>query len=137
MVLDTNVFVSASVGGGKSRKLVEKIVSGRQCDLIISPDIIHEATRVLARPKFKDAGDEFERLLRQSSSIKIVFPESEFKAVPEDPADDMVINAAYDGRADYIVSGDRHLLGMKEFMGIPIITVARMFDLLQARSGGR
>ena len=42
-----------------------------------------------------------------------------------------MINAAYDGRADYIVSGDRHLLKMKEFKGIPIVTVARMLDILE------
>lgn len=42
-----------------------------------------------------------------------------------------MINAAYDGRADYIVSGDRHLLKMKEFAGIPIVTVARMLDILE------
>ena len=62
---------------------------------------------------------------------EVVDTKSEFKAVPDDPDDDMVINAAYDGRADYIVSGDRHLLKMKEFQGIPIVTVARMLDILE------
>ena len=57
---------------------------------------------------------------------------SEFRAVPDDSDDDIVINAAYDGHADYIVTGDKHLLGMGEFRGIPIITIARMLDLLQS-----
>ena len=51
--------------------------------------------------------------------------------MPDDPDDDIVINAAYDGHA-YIVTGDRHLLGMGAFQGIPIITIARMLDLLQS-----
>jgi hypothetical protein len=50
--------------------------------------------------------------------------------VKEDHADDIVLRTAYDGKADYIVSGDNHLLSMREFRGIKIVTVDEMLMLL-------
>ena len=85
---------------------------------------------MLSRPKFKPEWDVL-RILRLIL-FETVPVKSEFKAVLDDPADDAVINTAYDGRADYVVSGDGHLLKMKEFKGIPIVTISRMRDVLRA-----
>ena len=131
-VLDTNVFVSASISNGKARQLVKKAVEGKQYDLILSPDIVNETKKVLRRTEFKTRRGALTRFALTTTSAEIVATKSEFRAVPDDPDDDIVINAAHDGRADYIVTGDRHLLGMGEFRGIPIITIARMLDLLQS-----
>ena len=130
IILDTNVLVSAFIMDGKPSKLLHESLRHKKCVLLSSSRLINEAARVLSRPKFE----------RYSAvSVNILYPnlfdlvtvKSKFRAVPDDPDDDMVINAAYDGRADYIVSGDRHLLKMKEFKGIPIVTVARMLDILE------
>ena len=100
--------------------------------LISSPSIINETENVLSRPKFKTLQGALERFKSIKTSIEIVATKSEFRAVPDDPDDDIVINAAHDGHADYIVTGDKHLLGMGEFRGSPIIAIARMLDLLQS-----
>jgi len=60
---------------------------------------------------------------------------SRLRIIREDPEDNSILAAAYDGRADYIVSGDRHLLGLGEFEGIKILTVERILELLQSRAG--
>ncbi len=57
---------------------------------------------------------------------------SRFKAVKEDPDDDIIVRTAYDGKADYIVSGDRHLLALKEFKGIKILTIDEMLGVLNS-----
>lgn len=57
---------------------------------------------------------------------------SGFKAVKEDPDDDIIVRAAYDGKADYIVSGDRHLLALKEYKGIKILTIDEMLNVLKS-----
>lgn len=54
---------------------------------------------------------------------------SNFKVV-KDPDDDLVINTAYDGKALYIVSGDRLLLEVKEFAGIRIMKASEMLELI-------
>ena len=53
------------------------------------------------------------------------------KVILEDPDDDVVLNTAYKGKADYIVTGDRHLLALKKFKRIEIVRVAQMFEILK------
>jgi predicted nucleic acid-binding protein len=55
---------------------------------------------------------------------------SKVKAVKEDPDDDIIVSAACDAHADYIVSGDQHLLSLREFRGIKIVTVNQMLSIL-------
>jgi predicted nucleic acid-binding protein len=50
--------------------------------------------------------------------------------VKEDPDDDTIIQTAYDSEADYIISGDKHLLLLKQFKGIRILTVDEMLNVL-------
>jgi predicted nucleic acid-binding protein len=55
---------------------------------------------------------------------------SKFKSVKEDPDDDTIIRASYDSKANYITSGDRHLLALKQFKGIRIVNVDEMLNTL-------
>lgn len=131
--MDANVFVSASISAGKARQLVNKAVYDKQYAMISSPAIVGETETALSRPEFRKYPGALERFSSTKASLEIVDTKSEFRAVRGDPDDDIVINAAYDGRADCIVTGDRHLLVMEEFRGIPIIAISRMLDLLPAR----
>lgn len=54
--------------------------------------------------------------------------------IPQDPAAHMFLSCALDAGADVIVSGGRHLLNLKEFMGIPITTVKQFLDRLLQQS---
>lgn len=45
-------------------------------------------------------------------------------AVLEDDADNRVLECAIDGRADFIISGNHHLLDLREFRGIPILSAS-------------
>ena len=53
---------------------------------------------------------------------EIIEPKIKANAVPEDPKDNMVIECALSAGADYIITGDNHLLKLKEFKGIKILT---------------
>jgi len=129
-VLDTNVLISAIISDGKPRELLKK-GTANQFSIVTSNLILKELITVLRRPKFKTPEDEIQKiiiaLLRSSEVIKV---KSKFTEVKEDPKDDMIINTAYDGRADVIVSGDSHLLELKNFRGIKIITVDCMLKTL-------
>ena len=129
-VLDTNVLISAIISDGKPRELLKK-GTANQFSIVTSNLILKELITVLRRPKFKTPEDEIQKiiiaLLRSSEVIKV---KSKFTEVKEDPKDDMIINTAYDGRADVIVSGDNHLLELKNFRGIKIITVDCMLKTL-------
>lgn len=130
IVLDTNVLISAVIGNGKPRHLLKAILDGR-CVLVTSDVILNEMAGVLSRPKFKMNGREVHDVMSAlvfSSDVRRV--KSRFRIVREDPDDDAIINTAYDGQADYIVSGDDDLLKIRVFEGIRIISVAEMLNLL-------
>ncbi len=137
VVLDVNILVSSLIGKGKPRELWLKAVSG-EFQLVLSRRIVEEFVQVISRPKFqrylgeRDVLDFLEAL---STRAKIVRTRSRLRIIREDPEDNSILAAAYDGRADYIVSGDRHLLGLREFEGIKIVTVERILELLQSRAG--
>ena len=137
VVLDVNILVSSLIGKGKPRELWLKAVSG-EFQLVLSRRIVEEFVQVISRPKFqrhlgeRDVLDFLEAL---STRAKIVRTRSRLRIIREDPEDNSILAATYDGRADYIVSGDRHLLGLGEFEGIKILTVERILELLLSRAG--
>lgn len=133
IVLDTNVLISALIKSGKPRALVFGLVRKR-AQLILSRDILEEFAEVAGDPIIRKYVDEDEviRFLRAIGSIaKIVRVRSRFKVVKQDPDDDSILRTAYDSRAEYVVSGDEHLLALKEFRGIRIVTVSEMLKLLK------
>ncbi len=129
-VLDTNVLVSAIISDGKSRELLKRGITN-QYTIITSDLILKELLTVLRRPKFKTSEDEIHRtvlaLIRTADVVNVT---SKLKAVKEDPKDDMIVETAVDGEADIIVTGDSHLLRLKTFEGIKIITVEEMLACL-------
>ncbi len=141
ITLDTNVLVSAFISKvGYSAKLLDIALTLDDMELILSEAIIREFTRVMSKDellsRFDYTLDEVEmlaRLLRKSA--RIVKVNSNFRAVKADAADNIILNTAYDGACDFIVSGDHHLLYLKRFKGIPIIPPRLMFNLLSRRFG--
>jgi putative PIN family toxin of toxin-antitoxin system len=123
VVLDTNVLVSAIIAKGKPRDLLRLAIQRRYL-LIASKETIEEFVEVLQRPKFKMTTNEIVRaksaLLKTGKTIKVT---SKRRVVEEDPDDDIFINTALDGNADYIVSSDPHLLRLSKYKGIEIVTV--------------
>ena len=61
----------------------------------------------------------------------LIEPKESIKVIKDDPKDDMVLECAVEGKADFIVSGDPHLLKLKEFRSIKIVTPKQFLDLLR------
>jgi uncharacterized protein len=130
VVLDTNVLVSATISNGKPRELLKKGILN-QFSIVTSDLILKELVTVLRRPKFKTSEDEIHRItLALIRASKVVSVKSKFKVIKEDPKDDIIINTPYDGNADIIVTGDKHLLEFENFREIKIITVEAALVLL-------
>ena len=133
IVADTNVLISSLIRRGKPHELILSI-DGIGARLISSNALMAELTSILAEERIakyitKNDAERFLRYIgRRTTLVKV---RCRFKVVKDDQKDDLVLNTAYNGRADYIVSGDKHLLPLKEFKGIKIITVNEMFDILK------
>ena len=132
VVLDTSVLISALIKAGKPRELFFRLAEEKM--LILSRQILEEFLEVAEDPRVKKYVKEQETAAFLNSlrdATKIVEVKSKFRAVKEDPDDDVFVNTAYDGKADYIVSGDAHLLSLGEFRGIKIVTVDEMLRILK------
>ena len=128
-VIDTNVLISALIRDGKPRKLTLELLNKRT--VILSRQMLAELADVAGRDKFRVTGSQVERFLSIIVRMaKIVPDRALFIEVAEDPDDDVVLNAAYAGKADYIVTGDKHLLALNQFKKTRIVTVNQMLDIL-------
>jgi len=141
ITLDTNVLVSAFISKtGHSARVLDIALTLEDVELVFSDEIVREFVRVMSRDELLIRFDhtladveELVRLLRKTS--RMIKVRSEFRAVREDPADNAILNTAYDGRSEFVVSGDHHLLNLKKFRGIRIISPRQMLDLLSRRYG--
>ncbi len=128
VVLDTNVLVSAAISSGRSRELLQRGIAKR-FTIVTSDLILQELASVLSRSEFKISNEEIKTIiLALKRSSDVVRVKSKLEAVKADPKDDMIIETAYDGRAHIIVTGDNHLLALKSYRGIKIVTVLNMLE---------
>lgn len=124
VVADTNVVVSGLLWKGPSRRLLDAARAGRIA-LFTSLPLLAELEDVLHRPKFAArlarAGVTARELtLGYSALATTVSPAGLPPSVLDDPDDDAVLACAIPAAADVIASGDRHLLALGTFRGIPI-----------------
>ena len=121
VVLDTNVTISAFFWKGFSRAVYELVREGKVM-LLSSTNIEAEFIRVLAYPKFGLTPAEIlpvvNNLRRQAHFVEV---ESKVDVVKEDPTDNIFLECAQDGKADYLISGDHHLLSISSYKGIQIL----------------
>lgn len=131
VVLDTNVLLSALHWyQGNPRRIIEKAVNGEfvffWCD-----KMLEELQKVLIRD-FDESDEQIHSrlsfVLTYAELVEIVYSEC---VVKDDPDDDIIINCALSANADYIVSGDAHLLKLKEYKGIKIVNPAEFNDLFE------
>jgi len=133
VVFDISVLVSALITKGKPKELWLKAVT-KEFNLTASREILSEFIKVAGRAKFRkyvkerDIKDFLEAF---NTTARFTSIKSRFKVVKQDPDDDIILRTAHDSRADYVVSGDEHLLALKEFRGIRIVTVSEMIELLK------
>lgn len=128
LVLDTNSAVSGLLWGGTSGQLISAAEAGR-IEIASSMPLLAELQGVLTRSKFA------QQLARRALTVIDIFdgyaalvtmtvPAAITPTNARDPADDHVLACALAAHADLVVSGDAHLLDLKRFHGIDIVTPA-------------
>ena len=122
VVLDTNVLISAFGWKGASRKIFHKCIKG-ELDLFLTIEMFDELKRVVNYPKFKFSQAEIDEFLDQILEIgSLVEPGIKLEIIKEDPSDNKFFECAVAVAADYIISRDPHVLKVKEYKGIKIIS---------------
>lgn len=131
LVLDTNVLISALHFGGRPRRLLEAILSGRH-QLVAGNAILVELEAVLVETCRWERGRAAAARSEVEAVSDIVTPVAA-PHVCRDPDDDEILAIAIAGKADALVTGDSDLLALRTYEGVRIVTVAQLeHDELQA-----
>ena len=125
VVLDTNVIISAFLWAGKVNKILD-LIENKKIDVYTCPEQIIELKGVLERPKFKPIFIKAKlkpeiivsgflnsaRLIKQVMNINVI---------EVDSSDNIILACALSAGAEYLVSGDKHLLSLKKFQKTKIL----------------
>jgi len=131
VVLDTNVIVSAllSKDGAPARILLA--VGERKILNYISEEILYEVKEVLSRQKITerttDSGREGFVDMLDAISVHIS-PKRRLNVLTEDPADNKILECAVEADADYIITGDQHLLRLGRYKNVKIVNPSEFIN---------
>ena len=135
-VLDANVYASALVKpSGPPGRVLQFLLAERTFEVVLSRSILVELRRCLDYPKLRKrialTAAEIDRwLLALEVIADLVTPSRSIRAVRDDPDDDHLLPAAVEGRAAFLVTGDRHVLTLGQYEGIRIVTPAEFLKVL-------
>ncbi len=128
IVLDANVVIAAFASRGLCESVMELCLHSHE--IVLSEELLEEIVRNL-RQKIKLPGnivEDISKLLREQASMVSSVPLA--AEVCRDPDDVKILGLAVAANADYIVTGDKDLLVLKKFQGVPIVTPRLFSDII-------
>ena len=135
-VLDTNILVSGLISSEGSPAKIIDFWEGEKFSLITSEEIIGEVVRVLSYPKIRTKYNLDKERIEDFINGLTIFsevckPQEKISVINDDPEDNKFLEAAVQVSADFIVSGDKHLLKLGEYEKIQIVKANTFLDLFK------
>ena len=135
VALDTNILVSGTFWTGDSFRILDMIDKGK-LKHVSSKELINEYYKVISSDEIIDKIKDKKLIMlkvvqKVISNSKIVEPSVKLNIIKEDPDDNKVLECAKEGKADYIITNDSHLIKLKEFEGIKIVTPLQFLKILK------
>ncbi|MBD3185016.1 putative toxin-antitoxin system toxin component, PIN family [Candidatus Poribacteria bacterium] len=132
VVIDTNVFISGLNFAGKPGDVLDMLIR-EEMDVYISSFILSELENIL-RGRFGWANENISKVLSiiEAKAIKIQ-PKIRLSVIKEKDSDNRILECAVEARVDYLISGDkRHLLPLKEYSGVKLLSPGKFLELFEA-----
>lgn len=132
LILDTNLWISFLISS-KFEKL-DELLFNQKYKLLFSQELLEEFVAVGKRPKLRKyiSRDELEDLLETIDEVaEFVSVTSEISEC-RDPKDNFLLSLAVDGKADYLLTGDKDLLVLKKIGKTEIRTISEFFDVVDS-----
>lgn len=131
ILIDTNVYISGIFWTGLPDRLL-KMADRKKFITLISQNLIEEIKDILTRKNkpFRLKIDEAEKVVHHISEYAVKVVPSQKVTICRDFKDNMVLECATTGKANFIVTGDLDLLELNNYKGIEIVTVNRMLEIL-------
>lgn len=138
-VIDTNLFVSGLFAEEGPTSQLHDLWLDKKIHLAVSEEILQEIRKTLQKPYFHEMlfvfeGEEEEiiELIREKSQT-ITHDRYKIDKIKEDPTDNKFLACALETKADYIVSGDNHLLKLKHYHGILIVDAKTFVKIVKRK----
>jgi len=129
IVADTNIIVSSIFWSGNPYRIVQKGVN-QEIIIFTSDELLNELRTVLKRDFSLDEQEIEDIIGTLMIFMHLTNPSERINAIKEDEKDNKVLECAASCKASYIISGDGHLLGLKEYTGIKILSAKQFLDIL-------
>ncbi len=139
VVIDINLFVSGVISKKGNPARLLQLWYDRAFLVVISEQMVEELRRVLRYPRIRNKynlkDEEIEQVVGMIKKFAIVLPDIiELDVIKDDPDDNKVLACALAVKADYIISGDSHLLDLGVFENIPIVTMKDFIDGIESNT---
>ena len=135
IVLDSNVLISALHFGGKPEEFLLLANEG-SIEFVLSSFILEETATILKEKLGWKEKEVRDALTTIKAVATLVQPTMTLHVIPHDEADNRVLECAVEARADFLVTGDkRHLLPLKQYKGVQILSPRDCLDVLAKRKG--
>ena len=136
IVVDANLFASALIKPDSNPGNILELIKQNMVELVISPSVIKEIKHILLYPKIQKYHPKTACELDRYFDDLLIFAwtvegNSKIDLIKDDPTDNKYLACALEGEADYIVSGDRHLLNVKIFNGIKIVNAKAFWEIYE------
>ena len=140
-ILDTNVIVSGVIRQqGPPGRVLKAALEERKFTLVTSPALLQEVAEILWEDKIRkyhqwDQSQLIAFVARLHRLGHVTPGQLVVQEIIEDPADDAVLSCAKEAGAAYVVTGDEHLLALREYEGIKIVNPAAFLSVLAGQKG--
>ncbi len=130
IVLDTNVIISDFGWKGSPHRILKRCIKG-DLRLFTSPLLIAELSKVLSYKKFSFHQDEIDEFISITlETAELVEPNFKLSLITEDPSDNRILECALAGNCDYIITGDKHLIKIKQLDNVSIVAPDKFLKLI-------
>jgi uncharacterized protein len=132
LILDTNLWISFLISS-KFEKLDELLIN-QKSKLLFSQELLEEFVAVAKCPKLRKyiSKDELEDLLETIHEVAEFVNVTSKVSKCRDPKDNFLLSLAVDGKADYLLTGDKDLLVLKKIGKTEIRTISEFFDVVDS-----
>ncbi|MEK7165304.1 MAG: putative toxin-antitoxin system toxin component, PIN family [Patescibacteria group bacterium] len=129
VILDTNILISAIGFGGKPRKILQ-LVLNKQIQAITSPVLMVEFQDIIFKkfPLLAEKCEKIQILIKRKT--KLVNPKVSLHILKDEP-DNRVLEAASTGQCQYIITGDRELLQLRNYKRIKILNADQFLQIFE------
>lgn len=135
ITLDTNVLISGTFWTGDSFRILD-MIDKKKLNNVSSREIIEEYNEAIKSDEIVDKVDNKKLTMAKIvhnviKSSEIVEPTTKLDVVKDDPDDNRVLECAKEGKVSHVITNDNHLLKLKEFEGIKIVTPEEFLRILK------